>query len=348
MGDDVRGTYDTYVERLDSLLLLNALILPFALNTLQFSDQFIPGSHGCDPEDLDSCIVVRHPWLHSMWIYLVGIDLFLPFWAILLLLQCKGRLDTWLQSTLTDLQRMRRAIINVDTNLTNPSVPKSSKQIEDELADYQQRLIGDLGGFIVSYQDMFSQFWTTQCGPLVDYATWLLLCSATVAIALTSYMFWIFLASRSDYLRHDHLHFLGITAIGFLIPGLLFSRSRLSARPGPVQERTPEIAISPDWTPNTAPRLAREVSGLSASSSTPNLGARDVVRELSQATIASSSSHISTPATRHLTASGGPTLSNGTNEMFAPLRDSNDVNLGSGRRLPWCQHRQSGASPRNV
>merc|ERR1719463_971048 len=54
--DDVRGTYDTYVERLDSLLLLNALLLPFALNTLQFSDQFVPGLD-CKTEE---CIEVKH------------------------------------------------------------------------------------------------------------------------------------------------------------------------------------------------------------------------------------------------------------------------------------------------
>merc|ERR1712007_27319 len=61
--EDIRRTYDTYIERLDTLLLLNAIILPFALQTLQFSDQFVPG-FACAVNPDTYCLVAQYPWLH--------------------------------------------------------------------------------------------------------------------------------------------------------------------------------------------------------------------------------------------------------------------------------------------
>jgi len=222
--DDVRGTYDTYVERLDSLLLLNALLLPFALNTLQFSDQFVPGLDCLDRPDPDSCIEMKHPWLQTLWVYLVGIDLFVPFWSILMLLHCKRKLDSWLQHTLGDLQLMRRGIMNTDILESS----EWTKQVEDQLAEEQKRVVATLGGFIVDYQEIFMQLWNEECAPLVAIATLLLWASATIAITLTAFMFWIYLADRETKegarASGDYIHFGILSIIGLGIPLAYFLR----------------------------------------------------------------------------------------------------------------------------
>jgi len=217
--DDVRGTYDTYVERLDSLLLLNALLLPFALNTLQFSDQFVPG---LDCKDADHCIEVQHPWLQTLWVYLVGIDLFVPFWSILILLQCKKKLDSWLQQTLDDLQRMRKLIITNDV----PDNNAWSKESEEALLAEQKRVVACLGGFIVDYQDLFMELWNSECRPMVNLATKMLWCSATIAITLTAFMFWIYLVDRQND-NYDEWHFGIISVIGLSVPMIALFRGWL-------------------------------------------------------------------------------------------------------------------------
>lgn len=234
--DDIRGTYDTYVERLDSLLLLNALILPFALNTLQFSDVWVPSlncpaaAEAAHQDPNTECIAVKFRWMHTLWVYLVAIALFLPFWAILLVLQCKRRLDTWLQRTLEDLQMMRKSIITsasseFGSNARNArSSQKSSKQVESDLAEEQQRVIADLGSFIVQYQDTFAVLWRQQCIPLVTHSTQLLWTATSFAVLLTSYMVWMYLANRPEYLRGDNVHFAGIIIVGFTVPGVYFLR----------------------------------------------------------------------------------------------------------------------------
>lgn len=219
--DDVRGTYESYVERLDSLLLLNALLLPFALNTLQFSGQFVPGLNCMDRNDPNTCIEVKYAWVHTFWVYQVGIDLFIPFWSILILLNCKQKLDSWLQKTLDDLQRMRRMIISNDP----PENAAWSKAAEESMAAEQKRIVACLGGFIVDYQDLFMDLWKSECAPLVAAATVLLWSSATVAIILTAFMFWVYLVDREHVDNGDDWHFLGITFVGFLIPIVYFVRS---------------------------------------------------------------------------------------------------------------------------
>merc|ERR1740117_2604821 len=79
--DEIRAHYETYLTRLDTLLLVTALLWPFGLASLQFSDEFIPQT-----EDVCGyCIEAKHPWLISVWVWLVDIILFLPMWSCTLL-----------------------------------------------------------------------------------------------------------------------------------------------------------------------------------------------------------------------------------------------------------------------
>merc|ERR1711971_788621 len=99
---------------------------------------------------------------------------------------CKRRLDRWLQTTLEDLQYVRKGMV---VHTTNPhDRAKGHKQMEDELAEDQQRIIANLSGFIVAYQDQFNDHWYRSCYPLVLWANRLLWSSTTVAITLTAYM----------------------------------------------------------------------------------------------------------------------------------------------------------------
>mmetsp|Transcript_33061 Transcript_33061/g.71967 ORF Transcript_33061/g.71967 Transcript_33061/m.71967 type:complete len:341 (-) Transcript_33061:182-1204(-) len=213
--DDIRGTYDTYVERLDALLLLNALLLPFALNSLQFSDQFVPGL-GCSA---NLCVESEYPVIYTAWVYLVGIDLVMPFWAILLLLLSRMKLDGWLQQTLEDLHDLRRSIMP-------QSFAKLDDSTENSLAEEQQQTIARLGTFIVRSQDGFMDLWTSQCAAHVTWATRFLWVSAYVAIAMTAFMFWIFLVDRPEGEHHNHVHFLCITLVGLLGPVVAYAWSR--------------------------------------------------------------------------------------------------------------------------
>lgn len=213
--DDVRGTYDTYIERLDTLLLLNALLLPFALNTLQFSDEFVPQTE----IDCPHCIQATRPWLVYIWVILVGMELILPFWSILLLLRCKTWLDSWLQHTLSELQEMRRNIIRSRDAHTVVSDTAVGNQREEDVATEQQKIIASLGEFIVDYQDLFGDLWNEQCTPLVFWATRMLWFSAYVAITLTGLMFWIYLFNRDDPQQQPaNFHFAWLIVVGLSAP----------------------------------------------------------------------------------------------------------------------------------
>lgn len=128
-------------------------------------------------------------------------------------------MDAWLQQTLSHLQRLRRSVVGQgETNNVVQNV-----KTEESLAQDQQRLIQTLGKFVVDYQDIFQDLWDGQCAPLVFWATRLLWCSATVAVVLTAYMFWIYLADLS-YNRDDQYHFAIITIVGLAAPGFYFAR----------------------------------------------------------------------------------------------------------------------------
>mmetsp|Transcript_37507 Transcript_37507/g.86537 ORF Transcript_37507/g.86537 Transcript_37507/m.86537 type:complete len:446 (+) Transcript_37507:85-1422(+) len=105
---EIKSHYETYVSRIDTLLLVLALIWPFALNVIQFSDPFVP--------DVESKgIAGQHPALFVTWVSLIAIILVLPFWGILMLIRCKLRLDSWLEFALAGVNRERRDLAFVET-----------------------------------------------------------------------------------------------------------------------------------------------------------------------------------------------------------------------------------------
>eukprot|EP00929_Paragymnodinium_shiwhaense_P045211 TRINITY_DN23127_c0_g1_i1.p1 TRINITY_DN23127_c0_g1~~TRINITY_DN23127_c0_g1_i1.p1 ORF type:complete len:354 (+),score=63.10 TRINITY_DN23127_c0_g1_i1:107-1168(+) len=228
--DDVRGTYDTFIERLDTLLLLNALLLPFALNTLQFSGDFIPHTETtCELPD-DDCLEVRHAWLVTVWVYLVGASLIMPFWSLLLLLRCKIQLDDWLSNTLEQLQEIRREIIAIDM----PSMEGRGNSMDnaaERCAELQEEIVKKLGSFIVDYQDLFNDLWEGRCASLMYYATRMLIWSTIVAVALVGFMFWLYLSNRrGDDMLHSNRHFAVLMVAALLIPGITFLWQRYSGR----------------------------------------------------------------------------------------------------------------------
>eukprot|EP00929_Paragymnodinium_shiwhaense_P035364 TRINITY_DN19095_c0_g1_i2.p1 TRINITY_DN19095_c0_g1~~TRINITY_DN19095_c0_g1_i2.p1 ORF type:complete len:395 (+),score=48.27 TRINITY_DN19095_c0_g1_i2:102-1286(+) len=213
--DDVRGTHQTYIGQLDTLLLLNGLLLPFALSTLQFSDEFVPK----DVDQCQDCFEVVNNWLVTIWVYIIAATVALPFWSLLLLLRCKIWLDTWLQNTLDEIQEQRRDI------LSPPTGPTLS-EINENAAAGQEELVVNLGAFIVYHQDQFAECWNGHCRPLVRLAMRLLIAGCCVCVILVALMFWIYLVNRDGVSQPAHGHFLFVMAVGLLCPALWFLRER--------------------------------------------------------------------------------------------------------------------------
>mmetsp|Transcript_49929 Transcript_49929/g.99095 ORF Transcript_49929/g.99095 Transcript_49929/m.99095 type:complete len:340 (-) Transcript_49929:11-1030(-) len=210
--DDVRSTYETYMERLDTLLLLNGLLLTFSLNTLQYSDIFLPDGESCH-----NCIPFVFPWTTSIWTYLVAASLILPFWSLMLLLWCKAELDNWLHQTLDWLQQLRRCLFRQLAPTAQTGGSTGSATVESNGSGPEEAVV-TLGGFIVHYQDLFMDLWNRRCAPLVLWATRLLWLSVFVSVALVAGTFWVFLADREGEQHSAHLHFLWVVLLGILLP----------------------------------------------------------------------------------------------------------------------------------
>lgn len=210
--DDVRSTYETYMERLDTLLLLNGLLLTFSLNTLQYSDAFLPQGDSCH-----DCIEVVHPWIASTWTLMVAASLILPFWSLMLLLWCKADLDKWLHQTLDWLQQLRRCLFRQLAPTDETTGSTGSATVESNGAEAEEA-VATLGGFIVLYQDRLMDLWDGRCAPLVLWATRLLWLSVYVSVALVAGTFWVFLADRPGEQHPAHLHFLWVVLLGVLLP----------------------------------------------------------------------------------------------------------------------------------
>jgi len=230
-------------------------LLPFAFNTLQFSDEFVPKTEAaCD----NDCFEARNPWIADLWVYLVGGSLIMPFWS-LLCPWCKTKLDHWLQFTLGELQKLRREII---------TRPPSTEAVtsENAYADHEE-IVTCLGSFIVEYQDFFSDVWSSQCAPLVHNATRLLWSSAYVSVGLVGLMFWIFLVNRKGEQKHVHLHFAWVIVTGLLAPVLVFLyRCVRHGRLMPEPQRsllTPRRSSTTPRATASSPCLVRSTSGCS-------------------------------------------------------------------------------------
>ncbi|CAJ1438952.1 unnamed protein product [Effrenium voratum] len=131
--EEIRSHHDTYMGRIDALLLVLALVWPFGLNTIQFSDPFVPQTE----MECEDCIEVQYTWLVGAWIMLLGMILILPFWGILMLIRCKLKLDRWLEYSLARLNQARRGM--------NIAPPKEEERDEEEEHDDTKEFGEDRG-----------------------------------------------------------------------------------------------------------------------------------------------------------------------------------------------------------
>lgn len=216
--DDTRHTYDTYSKQIDTLMELTTFVLPFALSIVQLSDQYTPQTaDSCYDNGVEPCVEVDHPWLIILWIYIYGVTLILPFWGLLMLLRCKIRLDSWLQYTVDDLHELRLEILGEVRNRTAGSDVKISIPTDAKIEE-QEQVITRVGDFIVASQDRFVDTWDAHCAPLVYWATRLLWASVTMAVGMTSFLFWLFLANRHGQQHPLHAHAAVGLSAGLLAP----------------------------------------------------------------------------------------------------------------------------------
>lgn len=211
--EEVRSHYDTYVGRIDTLLLVLALIWPFALNTIQFSDPFLPQ----DEEKCPDCIEVQHELLVHAWVLMNAIILILPFWGILCLIRVKLKLDGWLEYSLAGLKKERRQIVVAMTRGVreeNKGSVMSYAQEEDKADKHVRNLVLKVS----EYQDYLAKIWTNECSFLVHSARNLLWMSAYAALALTALSVWMFLWNKGNASRTASYYFALIIAGGFFAP----------------------------------------------------------------------------------------------------------------------------------
>lgn len=217
--EEVRSHYDTYVGRIDTLLLVLALIWPFALNTIQFSDPFVPGDEGDCDDSGPGCIEVEYRIIVHIWVALLAVILVLPFWGILCLIRVKLKLDGWLEYSLAGLKKERRGIVKA---MAEPI--RSGEPVPDKADELVQKLVVKVS----KYQDFLADIWNRECTMLVHAAHSLLWMSAYAALALTSISVWVFLWNKGDAHRRASLPFAVIIVTGCVVPlGFVFYQQHL-------------------------------------------------------------------------------------------------------------------------
>jgi hypothetical protein len=216
--EEIRSHYETYVNRIDTPLLVLALIWPFALNTIQFSDPFVPQSK----EECPHCLEARYPWLVVLWVGSMGVILILPFWGILMLIRCKLKLDSWLEYSLAGLNRERRPLI-----LKARDAAAAAKRQEDHGFDIEG-MVAQLVDVVLAYQDYLARIWTAECGWLVHVSTMLLWMSAVAALFLTALSMVIFLNDKGGVHAESAQYFAVLIASGLVLPAVYVVQQRLT------------------------------------------------------------------------------------------------------------------------
>lgn len=169
------------------MLLVLALIWPFALATIQFSDPFVPQT----ASECEFCIEVKFSGLVGVWVCLLATVLILPFWGILMLIRCKLKLDRWLEYALARLNRARQEI--------NEGKPEATdREGEDQEHDDTLEVVGSLVNMVAECQEYLALIWTHECGWLVHASTSLLWVSAAAALMLTAESVWLFLVNKGE------------------------------------------------------------------------------------------------------------------------------------------------------
>lgn len=218
--EEIRSHYDTYVGRIDTLLLVLALIWPFALNTIQFSDPFVPQT----AEECPDCVEATHKWLITWWVTLMALILILPFWGILMLIRAKLQLDNWLEYSLGKLNRERRGIVQKSQPQKSSDEPWGQRAREEmqRQDDETERIVYRLVDIVLEYQEYLANIWTAECSWLVHGATMFLWVSAVMALMMTSLSVWIFLVNRSSVTSDSSGIFAMIIGGGLTGPAVYF------------------------------------------------------------------------------------------------------------------------------
>lgn len=232
--DEIRSHYDTYMGRIDTLLLVLALIWPFALATIQFSDPFMPRA----VEDCDDCVEVRYYGLVVLWTILVGLILVLPFWGILMCIRCKLKLDRWLEYSLARLNHARRAI----TSATDTSSEGLASN------DDTKEVVNNFLNVCAQCQEYLALIWMEECGWLVHGATILLWLSAAAAMMLTALSMWMYLVNKGGHHAQCAFLLLIIIVVGLTVPLAYVVRQRswdlFEPPSGRGEEMTLALAVS--------------------------------------------------------------------------------------------------------
>eukprot|EP00928_Gymnodinium_smaydae_P087351 TRINITY_DN71626_c0_g1_i1.p1 TRINITY_DN71626_c0_g1~~TRINITY_DN71626_c0_g1_i1.p1 ORF type:complete len:444 (-),score=45.09 TRINITY_DN71626_c0_g1_i1:233-1510(-) len=219
--EDVRDHHQTYAGRIDTLLLVHTLLLTFALATLQYSDQFVPSSECVDCEE------VEHPWMVFAWVYSVVGILILPFWSIVMLIWTKLQLDHWLENSLGRLNLELRSSLSAQAlpELSPPSQTEgaTANSISEKegtlLLERVEGAVNRLSIFVAEHQDSFQRIWNRECRLMINASTVFLWVSCALAIAITAFMFWLFLENHMQGVhRTASTHFAVATLCGLVAP----------------------------------------------------------------------------------------------------------------------------------
>eukprot|EP00930_Biecheleria_cincta_P019899 TRINITY_DN15083_c0_g1_i1.p1 TRINITY_DN15083_c0_g1~~TRINITY_DN15083_c0_g1_i1.p1 ORF type:complete len:356 (+),score=51.64 TRINITY_DN15083_c0_g1_i1:36-1103(+) len=232
--DEIRSHYDTYMGRIDTLLLVLALIWPFALATIQFSDPFMPRAE----QDCDDCVEVRYYGLVIVWTILVGLILVLPFWGILMCIRCKLKLDRWLEYSLARLNHARRAMHS------STDAPSEGQERNDDTKE----VVNNFLNVCAQCQEYLALIWMEECGWLVHGATILLWLSACGAMLLTATSMFMYLMNKGGHHSQCAVVLMIIVAVGLTVPAAYVIRQRswdlLEPPSGHGEELTLALALS--------------------------------------------------------------------------------------------------------
>lgn len=252
--EEIKSHYDTYCGRIDTLLLVLALIFPFALNVIQFSDYFVPAT----PAECEECVEAKYQWLVTVWSCLIGVVLVLPFWGILMLIRCKLKLDRWLEYSLAGLHQRRRDIVAASDPNQVPSSERLNKLEKDEETE---QIVYQLVNMVLRYQEFLARMWNAELGRLVMASTAMLWMSASSALMLTALSMWIFLINKGDEHTVAGYWFACIITVGCLGPAFYLLGQALKDEVKPPVSEADEIVEGHFYTDGSFP-LAKRASGV--------------------------------------------------------------------------------------
>merc|ERR1712113_832591 len=106
----------------------------------------------------------------GLWVCLVGANLVLPFWSILMLIRCKIKLDRWLHSSLDHLHELRVAALSrtdekrgrANSN-GNVRVKPETREEDIERQGMEETVTG-MGGVILDLTEHLDRIWKDECG----------------------------------------------------------------------------------------------------------------------------------------------------------------------------------------